>query len=192
MRKNKYLTALLCLLIISACNNKTPEQVTITKGYFNLGEILDNSIDKLVEDNATLEKLLITGEKKETIIVNPDSVDGWKRQLKLFYEADINKPGFSGAYFEEEMPTINGASKKIYTAKNKKHAVQVMECTYKDASLKEIRLLVKESNAIYDATKEMNLFFNGESTLISFNIDGGESMRLKKEMNYKIQATILR
>lgn len=191
MTKTKFTLLALSLSVLMACTPKPIEQKADVDVYFALSTLLDHQIGQLTTANAKLEKHLTSGESQETITIAPDSVDGWKRQLRLFYEADINKVGFTGEYFEEELPAINGTSRKIFSVKNQKHPVQVMECIYEESRLKEVRLLVKETNTIYNATKEMSLYFDENENLVGFNIQGGESMALKKDLNYSIRATIV-
>ena len=190
MTKTKLALLTLSLAALVACTPKPVEQKVAVDVHFDLSGLLDEQIEQLLAANAQLEKFLTSGEDKETITITPDSL-GWARQLRLFYEADINKPGFKGDYFEEELPAINGASKTIFSAKNQKHPVQVMECIYEEGRLKEIRVLVKETNTIYNATKEMNLYFDEGEKLVGFNIQGGESMTLKKDLDYSIQGTVV-
>lgn len=189
MMKTKFILLTLSLTAFIACTNKPNELQAEVDVYFNLTALLDQQIEQLIAGNAQLEKFLTSGDDQETVTITPDSL-GWERQLKLFYEADINKVGFTDEYFEEELPAINGTFKRIFSAKNQKHPVRVMECIYENNGLKEIRLLVEENNSIYNTSKEMNLYFEKE-TLIGFNIKGGEAMTLKKDLNYSIQGTVV-
>lgn len=184
--------ALLIVVIamISSCSSQLKEGADESNSYFDLGDLLDKEIEMLTDQGASLEKLLQTNEKEETLTLSPDSAE-WHAQFMLFYEADINKPGFIGEYFEEEIPPMNGVSKVIYTSKSQRHPVQVMECFYENGSMTKIRLLVKEVNAIYGVTKELSLYFDN-GRLASFDIKGEESMRLKRDLNYKIQGAIVR
>lgn len=190
MTKTKLTFFLLSLAMLMACTTRPTEQKAEVDVYFNLSQLLNHQIENLTAVNAKLEKQLTSGEAKETITITPDSL-GWTRQLRLFYEADINKIGFRDEYFEEELPAIDGTSRKIYSVKNQKHPVQVMECIYDGNQLKEVRLLVKETNTIYNATKEMSLYFDKQTNLVSFNILGGEAMALKKNLSYSIQGKIV-
>lgn len=185
----KFLFFLLIATIVS-CSSEREEAEALSTTYFDLKSLLDSELAQLTEQGASLEKLLNAGGQEERLTISPDSA-GWHEQLKLFYEANINKPGFIGEYFEEELPAINEVSKVIYTSKSQKHPVQVMECFYENQVLTKIRLLVSEVNAIYSVTKEMSLYFD-ETGITSFDIKGEESMRLKKEMNYMILGTIVR
>lgn len=185
----KFLFFLLIATIVS-CSSEREEVEALSTTYFDLKSLLDKELTQLTAEGASLEKLLNAGGQEERLTISPDSA-GWHEQLKLFYEADINKVGFIGEYFEEELPAINEVSKVIYTSKSQKHPVQVMECFYENQVLTKIRLLVSEVNAIYSVTKEMSLYFD-ETGITSFDIKGEESMRLKKDMNYMILGTIVR
>ncbi|MBO3699837.1 hypothetical protein [Roseivirga sp. E12] len=181
---------ILLFALVTNCSSQLEGDKDDINSYFDLGGLLDQEIKKLTSQGATLEKLLQTNDEEEKITLSPDSAQ-WHEQLMLFYEADINKPGFIGEYFQEELPSISGISKVIYTSKSQRHPVQVMECFYENESMTKVRLLVKEINAIYSVTKELSLYFD-ENGLSSFDIKGEESMRLKKDLNYKIQGAIVR
>lgn len=183
--------SLLVITILFSCSPKGKENNVASDAYFDLTELLDAKVDQILQDGASLEKLLTSGEKTETVTIAPQDTDTWKSQLRLFYDSDINKPGFVGAYFKEEFPAIVETSKVIYTAKSQKYPVQVMEYIYEQEELREVRLLVQERNAIYNMTKEMNLYFDTQARLSGFQIKGDESMRLKKALDYSIQGTII-
>ncbi len=191
MTKTDKIISVLLVFILVGCGSRLEETVGgINTSYFDLKTLLDNELDQLVSNGASLEKHLIADGKEERLTIDLDSA-GWHEQFKLFYEADINKPGFVGEYFQEELPAFNGVSKVIYSSKNQKNPVQVMECFYEAGVLQEVRLLVKEINSVYSVTKNLSLYFEG-SALSRFDIKGEESMRLKKDLNYQIEGTILR
>ncbi|MFY0591565.1 hypothetical protein [Roseivirga sp.] len=176
---------------ISACTGEGTNTSVGESSYFDLQTLLDSQVEYLTSSEAKLKKELTAQGAKENLTIDPDSVQGWKRQLKLFYEANINKKGFEGEYFEEHLPVINGLSKSIFTAKTQKNPVKVLECTYENDTLKEIRVSVKESNTVYEVSKEMTLHFNSEQHLVGFDIKGGETMAVKKDLNYSIVGTII-
>ncbi|OEK06976.1 hypothetical protein [Roseivirga misakiensis] len=191
MNRIKSSVLLLTLLVIVACSGERSKISTGDSDYFDLASLLNDQIKYLTQTDAKLQKELTAQGANETLTIDPDSVKGWERQLKLFFEADINKIGYDGEYYQEQLPVINGLSKKIFAAKNQKHPVKVLECTYEGENLKEVRVSIKESNTVYEMTKEMSLHFNAEEHLIGFNIKGGESMAVKEDLNYSIVGTIL-
>ncbi|OEK02832.1 hypothetical protein BFP97_15455 [Roseivirga sp. 4D4] len=180
----------LAFVLAASCSSQLEGETDESNAYFDLGGLLDKEIDNLTNQGATLEKVLQTNGQEERLTLSPDSA-GWHGQLMLFYEADINKPGFIGEYFQEELPSINGVSKVIYTSKSQRNPVQVMECFYENDFMTKIRLLVKEINTIYSVEKELSLYFD-QNGLSSFDIKGEETMRLKKDLNYQIQGAIVR
>ncbi len=186
----KVIPVLLFFILVGCGSRLDVTEEGINTSYFDLKTLLDEELEQLVLNGASLEKRLTSDGKEDRLTISLDSA-GWHEQFKLFYEADINKPGFVGEYFEEELPAFNGVSKVIYSTKNQKNPVQVMECFYADGVLQEVRLIVKEINSVYAVTKNLSLYFEA-SRLASFDIKGEESMRLKKDLNYQIQGTIVR
>lgn len=183
------LGVLFVLSFLAGCN-KQEVQDNLNIAYFDIEALLDKELNKLTDQGASLEKVLNADGSEERLTIAPDSA-GWHEQMQLFYDAGINKPGFMDQYFEESLPPIMGVSKVIYSAKNQKNALQVMECSYESDRLTKIRLLVKETNVIYTITKEMYLYL-GEEGITGFQIMGEESMRMKDDLSYSIQGTVVR
>ena len=182
------------IIVLCACSNTENNSDNITKRYFSIAQLLDEQVEILINLEAGLEKLVSSDTTTETLELNPSDSLEWKSQLRLFYDADISKPGNSGAYFVEELPAIGSLSKTIYTARKKKSFVRVMECTYKGELLNEVRLELAKQNEVFTLNQELFLYFNTEtdqSRLSSFSITGNEAMMLKDEMSFDIKATVV-
>ena len=184
---------LAALLLLGACSGSGGKAVKIDK-YFDLVSLLDQQAELLYHSGARLEKVLVANGKEDKMMVRPDSVGQLKAEFKLFYEADINKLGLDDAYYEEELPGINGNRKVINTAKKKTPNVRLIEYDYEQDQLRHIRILVQDKNDIYNLEKEMLLNFeqvDGRELLTSYSINGKQDMVMKSELEFSLSGKVL-
>lgn len=184
---------LVLALAISSCDSGNRDVVRIDK-YFDLISLLDEQAELLYKEGARVEKKLMANDQEEQMIVVPDSVGQLKAELKLFYEADINKLGLDDAYFTEELPGVNGGRKVINTAKKAGANVRQIEYDYLGDQINQIRILVEDKNDIYTFEKEMQMDFetkNGVNMLTGYSITGKQAMVLKSELNFSLSGKIL-
>ena len=185
---------ILFIALVSSCNKTTDSNTASDTPYFSTSALLNEQIDLLLSLDAGLEKHVKTGETSEILELKPEDFTAWKSQLKLFFDADISKPGYIGAYKVEELPDIGSLSKTVYTSLKKKNFVQAMECSYENKLLKEIKIELSKDNEVFQLNQKLFLYFNLESRqsrLSSFYISGAEEMRLKSSLDFDIKATIV-
>ncbi|WP_420388332.1 hypothetical protein [Roseivirga sp.] len=184
------LSIIIILALLVGCNVRPEDNVT-TDSYFNLEKLLNQEIEYLLSQNAGLEKSLTSNGIRENTNFQPQTKDDWESQLSLFFDANIDKPGYKGAFYEEQLSPLSGVSKTIYTAKSSKTAVRTFECLYSDDLLSQINIQIGEKNMIFTSLKTLKLYFdpNGEH-IIGFDVEGQENMQLKEDMEYSIQAVI--
>lgn len=190
--KLKYLL-LLFIMGFYACDTVTKSEPIRTGVYFDLVELLDEQTELLEAHNAKLTSELSVNGETETIIMELDSASQWKEQLTLFYQADINKLGLEKAYLTEQLLPGENQRKIIDQAISSKAIVRLIEYNYSFDELKNIRILIKDENTVYDFSKELNLNFttlNDKSLLSSFSIIGNQDMILKSKLNYSLNAKI--
>ena len=191
--RNLTVWGLALALIATSCNIGEGEAVRIDK-YFDLVNLLNEQAELLYSKGARIEKELVANGEKEQLTITPDAVDRLKEELKLFYDADINKPGLSDAYFTEQLPGLNGNRKVINTAKKAGPNVRLIEYDYQDDKLRQIRIVVEDKNDIYTFEKEMLLGFDladGSEILNSFSITGKQDMVLKSELDFSLSGKLL-
>lgn len=186
----KYLGFSLLLLFVFGCNIR-PENKDTAASYFNIEELLNGEIDYLLSQQAGLEKSLTSNGESELVQLKPQSKEEWKEQLSLFFDANIDKPGFKDAYFEEHLSPLSGMSKTIYSAKSSKTPVQTFECLYTDDVLSQINIELIEKNVVFTNLRSLKLYFDptGEH-IVGFDVTGDEKMQLKEAMQFSIQAVI--
>ena len=186
----KYLSFAIFILLISSCNVR-PENAETADSYFNLEDVLNREVDYLLAQNAGLEKALVSNGETETVQLSPQSKEEWKEQLRLFFDANIDKPGLKDAYYEEQLSPLGGVSKTIYTARSTKVPVQTFECLYANDVLSQINIELVEKNVIFSNLRSLKLYFDAEGQhIIGFDVEGNEDMHLKEEMHFNIHAVV--
>lgn len=159
--------------------------------YFNIEELLNREIQYLLEKNAGLEKTLTSNGETESIQMKLQNKEEWESQFSLFFETNIDKPGLSGAYHEEDLSTLDGVSSKIYSAVSGKSFVQTFELLYNNQVLRQINIQTQEKNEVFKNGRNLKLLFDNEGQhIIGFDVSGDENMRLKENMNFEVQAVI--
>lgn len=118
----KMLLATLSLLIltVSCTNEPTPGQPVVA-AFFDLDGYMSAEIERLTERRVRADKsITLNGvtEKQTDIVVN------YANDLRLFREADINKPAWVEKYRSEE-ETLSGSHRMVtYTARDSSLVVQ--------------------------------------------------------------------
>ena len=180
------------LFMILSCDSKEESQVVKIDDYYNLLQLLDEQIEFLVKNNATLEKTLGAGSESETTQKTP-STDEWKEELKLFYNANINKLGLKDAYEIEELGRIGGGKKLINSAKSDAQSVRLIEYNFGHETLESLRILIEEENEVYVFKKEMQMMFalkKGKLVLDTYSIEGSQTMVMKSDLNFSLNAKV--
>ena len=191
MRQILGLIGLMALLV--SCGSGNNNQVVNIDEYYSLLDLLDEQIDLLVSENATLEKTLGVGEEVELISKTPN-IEEWKSELELFYYANINKLGLIDAYETEELSNFGGGKKLINSAKSNEQSVRMIEYNFANDMLESLRILVEEENEVYVFKKEMQMTFtqkNGKSFLTDYSITGTQTMVMKSDLNFSLKAKVL-
>lgn len=187
---------LILALGIVACSAPVETVAVKTGSYFDLVGLLDTQTALLLERGTVLQKKLTANGETEDMSLKPDSEEQLKAELKLFYEANINKLGLDDAYFTEELPGINGASKVINTAKKAGPNIRMIEYDFYLGKISQIRVLVEDKNDIYTFEKEMTMKFeslaDGREILAGYSINGKQKMVMKSDLNFSLEGSFSR
>lgn len=190
----KRLLALFPILIFLACSTEKAQESTKIAEYFDLSGTLDSVVNDLLASGASLRKTTEINDEKETVELNLTTEEDWKRQLELFYEADINKVGLSGAYQTETLQAFDGIEKRIYSSIKSSSFVKNIECTFRDGKLFSIRILASDKNLVYGSNLEYILHFNhfkSKMMLDHYSIKADEKMLFKGPLNLQVIADVI-
>lgn len=190
----KSVLILMVLIFSLACSTKELEQEAKIDLYFDLEGTLDLVIQDLMDQKAGLKKETTVNDESDEFSIEPTSLDDWKAQLELFYEADINKVGLSNSYQVETLQAIDGIEKKIYSAMDASSYVRSIECTYRDEKLFSVRIIASDKNLVYSSNSEFILYFNHfkrKLALDHFSINTSEKMLFKKDLDLSVVAEVV-
>lgn len=186
---------LIPVLFLFGCDVEQKKEEAKISEYFDLSGTLDQMVNDLIAQKAKLEKTIVLNGEKEEVLVTPADTAHWKRELELFYDADINKLGLSGAYQTENLEAFDGIKKVIHTAINKGAYVNFMECAYRDGKLFTVRISASDKNMVYSTKHEYTLYFNHFKKKLALNhyaIKVEEQMLLKSDMSSEVTVRVVK
>jgi hypothetical protein len=175
-------------LCLTSCDQKSKRVGT----YFPFDSLLKSQIGLLLINNASVvKKAALTGQES-TEQLTPDSA-GWVREFEVFSSLEvINKPVYRGLYRENIV--TNGHEKVIrYETSEKELPVQNLILTYNDTLLRKIEAAYTESNAMYNASRYLELEFenlDGKAFVSRYSIIGGQKMFLADSVSYTVTGNI--
>tara|TARA_Y100000588_G_C14051412_1_gene837383 strand:+ start:145 stop:723 length:579 start_codon:yes stop_codon:yes gene_type:complete len=181
------------LLVVALFGCATPEasntEAERPSLYFDIEQLLNEQRELLAQEGLMLNKEVTVNGETETFEAMIANEKEWDSQFQLFYETNINKFGLVDAYSKETLSVAQGVRKDIFTSKKPSNVVKVMECTYQNGALSQVRIHVSDKNIIYKTEKEYLLHFD-QGVFTGYSITADESMILKKDMKMKLVAEI--
>ena len=185
----------LIVLMAFSCGSDQQRAVKRTTVYYDLVKLLDEQVSLLSRSNVALDKTLLADEESEQVRLSPPGEEDWKKELALFYTADINKLGLEEAYEVEKMANPDGGYRIINTAKDDDQPVRSITYHF-DATSKPVSftILMKDENMVYTFDKEMTMQFEPFEEgvkLKSYKISGVQQMILKGELSFAIEGKVI-
>lgn len=116
--------------------------------FFDLKGFFDTEIDYLNEHQPSLYKKIRYKEQEEEKVV---SIKDWKKELKVFYDSDINKPSWKDKYTLDSTQLDNGLSLLHYQAIDENLSTQVLDVKLKGKEVHSILIIKKASNQVYES-----------------------------------------
>ncbi|MEX2567258.1 MAG: hypothetical protein WD431_15050 [Cyclobacteriaceae bacterium] len=115
--------------------------------YFSTTEFLEKEIRELT--GVPVKKVISINEEQESVEFSP-SEEEWRKELDVFFQADINKAALASAYHTQESDSL-----LIHSLKQGE-----------DANIKEIQIVKKRGKvfSLKILSVKNNLFYNSEVT----------------------------
>jgi len=177
---------MILFVFLFACNSLQPEEsAKIDSPYFDLPQLVEKQLSMLTASPAALRKKLEVNKKIEEIDLT--TVD-WEQELKLFEEANINKPVLRGAYAVTE-EKIDGLEQTSYKSKEQDNKVQHLLVKKKAGQVVSVNVLWKDTNPIYVTQKQMTMELE-EGKLSSYQIKGYQKMVADDTLFFKLDAVV--
>jgi hypothetical protein len=193
MKFNPYSSFLLLITLVGflACK---PELENTSKKviYFDIKALLKAQAMQLNQAQAQVEKTIQHEDKQERKTL---AIKHWEQELRMFEEANLNRPLFKGAYTVEDS-TQGNSHFKVFRAKKDSQPIRWVRLNYdaKGEKLQSFLAKVIIDNVLYHSEKSLELTFtpgNKDMPLLShYSIKGCLSMILGWENEYEIEAVV--
>lgn len=173
MMKDLRIFAACCALWCSC----TPAPVSAPPVYFSVTAWLDSLLQTPAFDGMRLRKQVTYAGREETATTaHPD----WKKELQPFYDADINKPAYAGAFTADTL-VRQGMREIRYTTTAAKIPVRQLTITYTENQISQVRIRYKKSNAWFRLEQELRI-----TPREGYSISGTQNMAIGEEVSFTI------
>lgn len=177
------------LFIWTACSQSSSPEATKTSRpkseYFDMAAFMAK-LEKGSQGHA-LRKLTVSEEDlQEGVVERPD----YKKELALFYAADLTKPAWQGAF------SVNSQGQTVtYIAKTAKPELRLLALE-RDSSqkIRRISISLVQSNYLYDSEASGVLYVRYQDTipmLDSVSVSGQQKIILGTPFTYVLQGKLL-
>jgi len=183
-------------IFLVACN--VGEKPLGNYEYYSLDSLVNAQTSLLGELNPRLRKqVMLNNEPEDTVL--QFSQEEWENELRLFKEADINIPSYSGIYQlqnELEDPNSNLLIDRYEPLEGEEVHIRYFEIYYYRSIDQVKKVIVEESeeNELYFSNKLLELYFatnDGKSVLSRYKITGNQKLISKDSVKYTIEGNIL-
>ncbi|CAH1001519.1 hypothetical protein LEM8419_02422 [Neolewinella maritima] len=147
------LLLLLCFPLLTGCYADELQQDMEREPFFDLAGYIDAQVDSLTALDPTVRKTIVLNGVEES-----KELDDLRfaTDLRLFREADINKPAWLDKYtLAEEEAQGGGAQVRVYTATDSSMQTRQLEVTLIDDRPTKIVVLRKTGTVLSDGTHRL-------------------------------------
>jgi hypothetical protein len=149
--------------LLAGCYAEEVEQDMRREPFFDLSGYIDHQVDSLREARPTVTKtIVLNGQREEQ---RRDDVD-FAADLRIFREADINRPAWLDKYTVTEM-TDGNRTTEIYAARDSSLQTRELQVTKRDGEVEQVTV------------------FRRTGTVLS---DGDHHMRYRPESGYRLRS----
>jgi len=165
--------------------------------YFDLKGLVEEQILLLDSLNPEVEMLATISGKEDELTLRKDSA-GWAETLKLYVEADLNKPVLQDQYVViDSVIQKSNMSLKLYQARQPDDVdIPFMKVYYQGtlSSVRRIEAFFREENPLYSTQRSMNLRFkeqDGQVLLAEYSTSGKQKMIFRDSILYQNTGRIM-
>ncbi len=188
---------IISLMAILSCTDPVERETDGLK-YYDLNGLIDGQLLWLRESNPKIKKTAILNGIPESSSMRLDSAQ-WARELKIFRDADLNKPRLSQEYkvVEDLSEPTSNLKIRLYEAINKKMmTVEYLKIFYveKEDDLRKLEASVKEKNSLFSSKKMLFMTFeddeNGSIKITHYKIEGQQKMILMDTVRFSLEVIL--
>lgn len=174
-------------LLLTGCGQQASRREI--NAYFDFRELFGSQV-RALRDYSFEKSALIDG-KSEAGTVQFDTT-GWKKELSMFMDIDINKAALVGAY-EEESETTAAGTMHTYTLKpGQEESVKWIKLEKdSEGKVQKVAAQIKEDNVLYHNQRELSAVFentSGQPLLMAYRVKGYQKILTKDTVHYEIEA----
>lgn len=159
-----------------------PSQESKQAMYFSVAAAIDQQAAVLTDRRAQSLKVVLVGDGAADTLA-PQATD-WPEELRLFKEADINKPAWAGEYEVSE-----SAGKVSYTAKKASQPVRLLVVSGTVENPDYIEAHLSQANLLYNTGKHLQLHFKN-GVLSAYRMEGYQKTFFSDTTHYALSATV--
>lgn len=156
-KKISTLILALGVLLIFACQ-KNDQKVTGDTNklvFFDIKSFFEEEAKILANKKYKIEKTALLNGKKE--VKTFDNVD-FEAELKIFRDADLNKPSWRDKYKIDSITNKNGQLNVVYNSTNERMKIKKMDLLFQDEKAKqpvEVQIVSQISNPLYETNEHL-------------------------------------
>lgn len=188
---------LLLIFIMISCRYQEGEK-GIESNYFSLDSLVDAQISQLILLSPGLEKEAFLDSAGEQNYLQLDSL-GWENELRIFREANIDKPAYLGSYIfssEKKDAYSNLLYDEYLASDTEKLIVKSLKIYYLDkiTSIKKIEVILSDKNELFESDRQLSIMFEnreGGSLISSYHVKGNQKLRLNQVVNYDVSSNLV-
>lgn len=172
------------LLLCASCQPELENKSEVF--YFDMKALLTQQIKRLADLPIKVQKFIRHDKQRENNIIQ---VANWQQELKIFEEANLNRPIYKDAYAIKDS-TFQDTKFRTFVAKNKTLQVRFLRLAYQANTLKSIDANLLIENVLYRSEKDLRLSFQPDSTLKGYQIKGKFGVIYGVNYDYEIDAIV--
>lgn len=182
-----FLGFLLPFLISCTEENQKPD----VQIYFDLQEFIVTQVQLLDSLQPDVQKTVLYEKKKETQTLK---ISNWKKELKMFSKANINRPGFKDLYQAKDSSS-HSKQFKVYHAQRSDLKVRTLRVEMdKNQQIKSVEAWVTNQNMLYESKQHLSFTCTTEETsgvrIESYSINGFQKTLFGTHTVYDVEVFI--
>lgn len=192
-RANAFSVLAIGLLLVMAGGSwqcsPLPEPKEFSTGYFPIRSFLLAQQQQFIKQGTGVQKTVLLEGQSETNIIYPKDSADWFGELAAFFEANINKPAYQGAYKVDTLFVDTDSLTRVsYIAQKPDLRVRWLHVYYApnatEPSLLEAELF--QQNLLYDSRQQLQ-FLPDEG----YSIKGYQDVLLLGADSFAVEATFV-